>query len=315
MNDILVRQASRIAEDFLQEKVKTTYQIKDKGIDNQIFVIETESRKVVVRMNNKDTYSTYMKEKWCIEQAAAVGIAGPEVLSLGTVGEVAYMIQAYIHGNNGLDSNAHKPDIWRQLGEYAKRMDLIQVEGFGRSLHDPVNGVFQTFGHAKSDGSLQGDLQHNIHCLTEEDPLIMLGVITQEESQRVKELFEQLKHETFRFGLIHGDISLKNTIVHDDQVILLDWGNAEVNVVPHGTVLQVLQYQMLGLKEGPNKEELGAFLEGYGASEEDLADMRALQLLRAFDHTRWAIDRCPERIEAYASFAKQVVGIVLQKKS
>ncbi|MBO7746751.1 aminoglycoside phosphotransferase family protein [Paenibacillus sp. MWE-103] len=311
MKDLLPSEAAQIAGDFLQEEIKSSYQITGKGIDNQIYVLETEYQKVVVRMNIKDTYPTYVKEKWCIEQATAVGVPGPEVLSIGVVNETAYMIQTFIHGDNGLDSKVHKPEIWRRLGEYAKRIDSIPVSGFGRSLLDSVSGVFQSLGHAKSDGSLQGDLQHNIHCLTEHDPLIKLGVITQEESKRVQKLFENMKNETFRFGLIHGDFSLKNIIVHDNQVILLDWGNSEVNVVPHGAVLQVLQYHMLGLKEGPNTEEFQAFLEGYGLSNEALASMRALQLLKAFDHTRWAINRCPERIEAYAGFAKQVVSVIM----
>jgi len=311
MKDLIVLQAAQIAGDFLQEEVKLSYQITGKGIDNQIFVVETESQKVVVRMNNKDTYPTYIKEKWCIEQAARVGVPGPKVLSIGIVDDVAYMIQSFIHGDNGLDSEVHKSDIWRQLGDYAKRIDSIHVKGSGKNLIDPIHGVFQSPSHAGSDGSLHGDVQHNINCLTEQDPLIKLGVITQRESQRVKILFENMNKETFRFGLIHGDISLKNVIVHANQVILLDWGNAEVSVVPHGTVNQVMQYQMLGLKEGPNISEFKAFLDGYGLSDEDTDVMSPLLLLRAFDNLRWAIDRCPDRIEAYTAFAKQVVAMIM----
>lgn len=310
MNDLLVsQQAERIAGDFLREEIVSSYQITDKGIDNHIFVVETKSRKVVVRMNNKDTYEAYIKEQWCIEQAAAVGVPGPKVLTIGVVEETAYMIQTFIQGDNGMDSKMKKSEMWRQLGDYAKRIDAIQVNGYGRKLVDPVLGVFHSPSHAKSDGTLLGDVQHNIHCLTEQDPLIKLGVITQKESQRVRELFEDMKKETFRFGLIHGDLSLKNVMVHADQVIVLDWANAEVTAVPHGNVNQVLQYHMLGLTEGPTMEEFKAFLDGYGLSEEDLADLGAFQLIRAFDNTRWAIDRCPERIEAYAGFAKQVVDM------
>ncbi|SFF26170.1 Phosphotransferase enzyme family protein [Paenibacillus algorifonticola] len=263
-------------------------------------------------MNDKDTYPSFIKEKWCIEQAAAVGIPGPEVLSIGIVDETAYMIQTFIHGDNGLDSTVLKSDVWRQLGEYAKLIHSIQVKGFGGNLIDPAHGVFQSPSHAGSDGSWQGYVQYNINSLTEYDRLIKLGVITQMESQRVRKLFENLKKETFRFGLNHGDISLKNTIVNQaNQVILLDWGNAEVSVVPHGSVIQLMQYQILGLEEGPNIEEFKAFLDGYGLSAKDLADMRHLLLLRAFDNLRWAIDRSPDLIESYAAFAKQVVDMIM----
>lgn len=311
MEDSLVKQAERITGNFLQEQVKTTYQIIGKGMTNQVCVVETESNKVVVRMNDKDTFPSFIKEKWCIEQAAAVGIPGPEVLSIGIVDETAYMIQAFVEGDNGLDSTVPKLNVWRRLGEYAKLIHSIQVKGYGGNLIDPVHGEFQSPSHAGSDGSWQGYVQYNINSLTEHDRLIELGVITQMESQRVRKLFEDLKSEPFRFGLNHGDISLKNTIVNQsNQVILLDW-NAEVSVVPHATIAQLMHYQILKLEESPNVEEFKAFIDGYGISGKDLSDIRHFLLLRAFDNLRWAIDRNPDLIEPYAAFAKQVVGMIM----
>jgi aminoglycoside phosphotransferase (APT) family kinase protein len=310
MEDSVVIQAERIAGDFLLEQVKTSYQIIGKGIVNQVCVVETESRKVVVRMNDTGTYASYIKEKWCIEQSAAVGIPGPEVLSIGIADETAYMIQTFVDGDNGLDSTVLKSDVWRQLGEYAKLIHSIQVKGYGENLIDPVHGEFQSPSHAGSDGSWLGYVQYNINSLTEYDRLIELGVITQMKSQRVRKLFENLKKGTFRFGLNHGDISLKNTIVNQaDQVILLDWGSAEVSTVPQGDIIQVMQCQILG--GDPNFEEFKAFLDGYGISVKDLADMRHLLLLRAFDKLRWAIDRSPDLIEPFATFAKQVVDMIM----
>ncbi len=312
MKDSVVKQAERIASDFLLEQTITSYQIIGKGTVNQVCVVETERHNVVVRMNNKDTFPSFIKEKWCIEQAAAVGILSPEVLSIGIIDETAYMIQTFIHGNNGLDSSVLKSDVWRQLGEYAKLIHSIQTKGYGENLIDPVHGEFQSPSHAGSDGSWQGFVQYNINSLTENDRLITLGVITQMESRKVRKLFENLKKETFRFGLNHGDISLKNTMINQaNQVILLDWGNADVSVVPHGAVIQLMHYQILELEEGPNIEEFRAFLDGYGISVVDLADMRLLLLLKAFDNLRWAIDRSPDLIEPYTAFAKQVVDMIM----
>ncbi|GAE29545.1 phosphotransferase [Alkalihalobacillus hemicellulosilyticus] len=311
MKDSVVLQAERIAGDFLGEQIKTSYQIIGKGITNQVCVVETRSHKVVVRMNVKDTYPDFSKEKWCIEQAAVVGIPGPEVLSIGIVDETAYMIQTFISGDNGLDSTVPRFDIWRQLGEYARLIHSIQVKGYGENLIDPVNGEFQSPSHEGSDGSWQGYVQYNINSLTESDRLIELGVMTQMESQRVRNLFENLKKKSFRFGLNHGDLSLKNTIVNKaNQVILLDW-NAEVSVVPHATIAQLMHYQILELEESANAEEFKAFMDGYRISEKDLSDIKHFLLLRAFDNLRWAIDRSPALIEPYAKFAKQVVDMVM----
>lgn len=311
MKESLVKQAARIAGHFLQEEVKTSYQIEGKGITNQVCVVETEINKVVVRMNVKDEYQSFIKEKWCIEQAAEVGVPGPKVMSIGIVDETAYMIQGFIEGVNGGDSTVQKSIIWRRLGEYAKLIDSIQVKGYGENLIDPVQGEFQSPPHAGSDGTWQGYVQHNINSLTEHDPLIELGVINQAESQRIKQRFEDIKSEPFRFGLIHGDISLKNTIINQaNQVILLDW-NAKVSVVPHATVAQLMHYQILGLDESPNAEEFEAFIDGYGIIGEDLSGIRNYLLLRAFDNLRWSIDQRPDLVKPYAAFAKQVVDITM----
>ncbi|QHW30903.1 aminoglycoside phosphotransferase family protein [Paenibacillus rhizovicinus] len=306
MKNAVVIQAERIAADYLGEQVRSAYQIVGKGFVNQVCVVEGEQRKIVIRMNDRGTYPDYVKEQWCMEQAAAVGIPGPEVLAVGIADETAYMILTFVEGCNGLDLTSPANDVWRQLGAYARRMHVIPVHGYGEQLTDPAQGRFHSPPHPGSDGSWLGCVQYNIDSLTEDDRLIELGVITRAESQRVRELFERLKQTTFSFGLYHGDMSLKNTLVDEaGQAIVLDWGSAEVGVVPHGEVLQVLQSQMLG--EGPNREEFQAFIDGYGLNEEDLAGMRPMQLLRAFDKLRWAIDRSPDLIEAYAAFAKRVV--------
>lgn len=310
MKNSVVLKAERIAGDFLQERVKKSLHIIGKGIVNQVCVAETDNSKVVVRMNDAGTYPCFVKENWCIEQARAVGIPSPEVLSIGIADETAYMIQTFLDGENGLDSTKPKTDIWRQLGVYDKLIHTIPVKGYGENLIDPIHGVFQSPPHAGSDGSWLGYLNYNINSLTENDRIIELGVINQTESIKIRKLFEGLKKEKFRFALNHGDVSLNNTIVNKEgQVVLLDWGSAEVSVVPHGDIIEMMKCQILG--GGPSVEEFKAFLEGYGVMEKDIADMRSLLLLRAFDKLRWAIDLSPDLIKPFATFTKQVVDMTL----
>lgn len=313
MKNSVVNQAEQIASDFLLEPVKCSHHIIGKGFVNQVCLVETASHKVVVRMNDPDTYSTFVKEKWCIEQAASAGIPGPETLSVGINAEHAYMIQTVVEGDNGLDTTVPTSVIWRKLGEYTQRMQSIPVAGFGREMHDHVQNEFYSPPHAGSDGSWQGYVQYNINSLTEQDSLIELGVITMKESQLVRQWFEQLKLQKFSFGLCHGDLSLKNTIVSSTgEITLLDWGNAEVTVVPYGDIIQLMQCQLRG--EGPDKVELKAFLEGYGTGtqeqERELNQASRVLLLKAFDTLRWAIDRSPDQIEFYTDLAKQAFNQV-----
>lgn len=313
MREPILILAERIAGDVLMEKVKSSYQIKNKGIENLVCVVETMNRKVVVRMNSKETYPILKKEEWCIQQAIAVGIPGPEVLATGVADETAYMIQAFVNGDNGIDAVLGKSDdIWRRLGEYAKLIHSIPVNGYGENLVDPAKGEFHSPSHAGSDGSWQGYIQYNVNCMSEQDPLIKLGVITPAQSIQIRALFEDLKSITFDFGLNHGDLSLKNTMITpDNQLVLIDWGNAEVGVIPQGTVMQLMHYQLLELEEAPAQEELEAFLDGYGIRLSDLPKLKHLLLLKAFDNLRWAMDHRPDLVEPYSAYAKQVVGIVL----
>nr|WP_211175642.1 aminoglycoside phosphotransferase family protein [Paenibacillus sp. SZ31] len=300
------------------EKVTCSHHIVGKGFVNQVCLVETASHKVIVRMNNPDTYPTFLKEKWCIERATSAGIPGPETLSVGVNAEHAYMIQTVVEGDNGLDTTVPPSMIWRKLGEYTQRLQSIPVTGFGRDLHNSVQDRFYSPPHAGSDGSWQGYVQYNINSLTEQDPLIELGVMTMKESQVVRQLFEQMNMQKFRFGLCHGDLSLKNTIVSSTgEITLLDWGNAEVTVTPYGDIIQLMQCQLRG--EGPDNEGMKAFLEGYGTSvqeqEHELNQARYVLLLKAFDTLRWAIDRSPDQIEFYTTLAKQALEQVWRANS
>lgn len=306
----VIQQAERVASDFLQEHVKSSYQIVDKGMINQVYVVETAQRTVVVRMNDEGAYPGYVQEQWCIEQSAAAGIPGPEVMTIGIADHSAYMIQSFVEGEDGLDSTMPKSDIWRQLGQYAKRMLSIPVKGYGENLVDAEQGVWSSPPHPGSDGTWHGYVQHNIDSLNEGDPLIALGVYTPMQSPQVRQLFENVKHSAFQFGLTHGDLSLKNTIINPDgQVVLIDWGNAAVSTVPHGDIISLMLHQMIG--QGLSDEQFRAFLDGYGIHEQALAGSRQILLLKTFDTVRWAIDRAPDLIDTHAAYARQVVQLLV----
>lgn len=142
MKNSIVNQAEQIASDFLLEKVTCSHHIVGKGFVNQVCLVETASHKVIVRMNNPDTYPTFLKEKWCIERATSAGIPGPETLSVGVNAEHAYMIQTVVEGDNGLDTTVPPSMIWRKLGEYTQLLQSIPVTGFGRDLHNSVQDRF-----------------------------------------------------------------------------------------------------------------------------------------------------------------------------
>lgn len=304
-----IQLASRITSSLLNEPLVEVTPLIGKGSVNKVFIVETVNHKVVARMSDRaEALEEYTKEAWCIEHAAARGVPVPSVISVGRCEGLAYIIQSYIAGDEGRDSPAPKLGIWRELGKYAKLIHSISVKGFGLKLSE------MTQGDARK--SWLRYLKYNIESLTEDDPLIKLKVLTRPQSKVIKAVFADLKGREFTFGLNHGDISLKNTIVDvRGRVSMLDWGSAEAAIVPHHDLIQMLKMNML---EGvPSGEEIRAFLAGYGISPAELErmmpELENLLILRAFDKLRWAIDWNVEELDEFVSHAREAVSRCLTR--
>lgn len=298
-----IQLASRITSSLLNEPLVEVTPLVGKGRVNKVFIVEAVTHKVVVRMSDRgEALDEYTKEAWCIEHAAACGVSVPAVISVGRCEGHAYIIQSYIAGDEGRDSPAPKLDIWRELGKYAKLIHSISVPGFGLKLSEITRGDARK--------SWLRYLEYNIESLTENDPLIKLKVLTQLQSKLIKDVFADLRGREFTFGLNHGDISLKNTIVDKrGRVNLLDWGSAEAAIVPHHDLIQMLKMNML---EGdPDGEEIRSFLDGYGISPPELKRMMpeldSLLVLRACDKLRWAIDWNVAELDRYVCHAREAV--------
>jgi aminoglycoside phosphotransferase (APT) family kinase protein len=294
--------AAQIAAAFLRGPVREVAAICGKGSVNQIFVVRTRAAAVVVRMSKPEDEERgllfYEKEAWCLGQAAAVGIPGPQALEIGRWGRRPYMLQTLVAGVNGEDSGLDEGDIWRVLGRYARRIHTVALDGFGETLAD--------FHKGNAQAEWQAHVDYNLHSLTPEDELLRLNVYRPEQVEDIRQVFQTLRRTAFRIGLNHYDLAIRNTVVDETgQVSLLDWGSAEAHIVPHYDLLEILR------RLRPSDERFGAFLAGYGLDEAEFAallpEVRRLALLKAFDLTRWALDRCPARIDEIAEQARLVV--------
>ena len=274
-----------------------------KGSVNKVFIVEAPNTKLVVRTGDQnESLNEYRKEVWCIDKVALRGVPVPTVLDVGVIEEHAYMIQAYISGDEGRDSEFPSSHIWHQLGRYARLIHSVEVAGFGLTLQDLTQG--------DSRESWLEYLNYNIESLNENDELIKLRVVTQSQARVIRAIFEDLKREAFNFGLNHGDLSLKNVIVDESgKVNLLDWGSAEASIVPHHDLIQMLKMNIL--ENDPDGPAIQSFLEGYGISQSEFEQMRptleSLLLLRAFDKLRWAIDCDINGLERFIIHARQAV--------
>lgn len=293
--------AGQTVADFSREPVIEVTPIIEKGSVNQIFVVRTGTGSLIVRLNEAEHYfEEYERERRCIEQAAYIGVPGPVVLETGTVGAAAYMIESLIEGENGEDSSPDKLELWQKLGHYARLIHSIKaVPSPGLELTN-----FDNFAI-----TWQGFLNYNIESLTEDDPLIKLGVFDKTQIIEIKRNFEALRNRKYNFGLVHSDLAPRNTIVEPSgRVSLLDWGCAEINIVPHTELVVLLGWQIN--EYYPSEVEFKAFLRGYGLSWADYEllkpEVEILLLLRSIDTVRWAIERKPDRVQPLAAKAKKV---------
>ena len=247
-----------------------------------------DSLKYVIRIDsNESSPSRFQKEAWCMTEAEKLGVLGPQMIGVGMMEGHPYMLLSYIEGKHGEDveKEAHI-HVWGKLGEYARKIHSIKASGYGERMTAP----------GKFDGSWQEYLDYNISSLSLNDKLLTSGFITSDQSEILKTNFLKLKEDNFDFGLIHHDLSLKNTIVAPNgDVYLLDWGSAEVNVIPHIDVGEIFRSSL-----AEDSAELEIFLKSYGMTKEEFEkikpDIIRLRLLTCTDKVRWTLDRKPELV-------------------
>ena len=155
-------------------------------------------------------------------------------------------------------------------------------------------------------------MNYNIKSLKNNDKLIKLKVLTQKQSKKVKEIFNNIKKEKYTFGLNHGDISVWNTLVEKSgKVNLLDWGSAEVHIIPHYDFTHILRCKIETHR--PSNLEFNQFIKGYGMSQKQFGllkpELIKLMLLISFDKLRWSIDRNPSKINKFIRIAKRMLRV------
>lgn len=325
--------ALSIAEEFFGEKEVTLSPIVGKGFENRVYKATTahEKKAVVLRLSEEaSSLQTYTLESICMSAASSLGVPCPKVLQLGNKKnekeeEFVFMVETFEDGKDGSDFQFHNESeldfLWQQLGEYTKVIHSIGVTGFGQRLVADHSSSFSNDSSALCfDSSFPKWLTYHIESLCSEDPLLELKALTPTHSEKLKRVLKSLLKKyhdgTFKFGLTHGDLSLKNVMLKRSEdgnlrATLLDWGCAEAHVVPHFELITLIWNGLL--QQAPSS--FNSFLRGYGISEEEYrqsieSDMYDLLLLLSVDKLRRALD-CKEEVTSALSMSKTILSIEL----
>ncbi|HTD36086.1 MAG TPA: aminoglycoside phosphotransferase family protein [Candidatus Limnocylindrales bacterium] len=282
------------------------------GDVNSVVRVTTDQSEVIVRLRDEENaLAEFRKEQWCIVQAARAGIPGPLVRQVGTIGTVAFMIESFVEGVYGPNSG-DLDAIWYALGQFAKTIHCLPVSGFGDQLDDATTGRFRSIDNR----SWPGFIERHIKSLTTDDPLLLLGVYGPEEQSILREHFLLLAAQRFVFGLCHGDLTSRNVIVASSgEIVLLDWGCAEVHIVPHFELVETFRedephHTAIGTAP-PARGEVHAFLNGYGLTPHLLGELApqvaTLYVLKMFDLVRNAMEHRPADVAEYAARAARAL--------
>lgn len=275
---------------FRDEIRATIYKIKPiqgLGSVNQVFEAFGANTSYIIRLNKEPAKRLeYQKEHWCLEQAHKLNIPSPKVFHIGVKDGYSFMIQNKVCGSNGKRcSNVERQHIWKQLGHYASKFHKIK--------RIKVDEVEENEFHK----NWRARLIYNIRELNDQDSLLKNKVLNRRSHQKAKSALEQLLEFNFDTGLVHGDLGPRNSILSNEEVVLLDWGTAEINVVPHIEIGIVLIYKET------SSEEFQSFLTGLNISPEQYQQMekeiKLLNLLHHLDKYRWACDYALEDIKDY----------------
>lgn len=147
--------------------------------------------------------------------------------------------------------------------------------------------------------------------MNEEDSLLKKKIFTAIEHKKISTLLANIESIDFNTGLVHGDLCPRNVIVNGDIIYLLDWGTAEINVVPHSEI------GILLLSEEASNVQIRYFLKGLGLNSQDYRTMEyelnILNLLHRLDKYRWAEGQGIASIGEYTEKIKKTLDVINKK--
>lgn len=272
----------------LQVTVQIIREIAGLGTVNRVFAVRSHEDQYIIRLQpGYPGLREFDKEKWCLGKVVELGIPAPKVFSIGQAGTWSFMIQEYLPGRNGNHcSPTEKYDLWKTLGSYA------------RIFHQVPRIELPAWEAAEFHQHWRDKLRYNIQQLNANDPLLLDDVFTQQEQTRMKKLLTPLAIREFAVGLTHGDLCPRNVLVDPKTVYLLDWGTAEINIVPHTEIGIVL------MESNPDPEAFLALLTGLGITPkqwESLSqEVNLLNVLHRLDKFRWGYDNRVADLHEYA---------------
>jgi len=283
-------------------------QIKWKWKVNQVFKIRLWNNDYILRVSKDMPPETFLKERWCIDKASNVGIPSVQDIKVWSTWSYYYMLYNYIEWLDWNDSSLGKSQLWRTLWLYSNKFHWISLKALKENEFDII------WVEVKDYKKL---IEYNLSCFWESDPFRILWVLDDDLTKTVESIFLELLHTTYNLWIIHGDLSLKNLIVWNDVISLIDWWSAEISAAPRSDFAEILWCHIEAKDVWyPSEDDIFDYFEWYGLSwdivNSVLLETAKRTILICFDKLRRSIDRKPDRTERYAQRAKERLNYCLK---
>ena len=289
----------QITADQLSMPAFAVEPIVGRGKMNAVFRVEGDQGVFVVRLRpTEELDHNYVKEAWCLERAAQVGILAPTVRAYGEIGPYSYNVEDFIPGLPGDSEGVDVLKVWERLGDYAAKANGIAVVGYGHRMSVSNPGEFLD--------SWEEFISVLFNQAFRDDYWIDAGLFPARYIEVLKGILERCCYVRAPAGVCHIDIGEWNTILRDgslEALYLLDWDLAVAGPVPHYQVAR-------GWVNATNLDAFEAFTRGYGLTQSDLEDMHedvaALIVLEMFFGVRWSQDNWPADVSEESNTARSI---------
>ena len=232
------------------------------GLTNTVVEFEAGGDRYVLRMHTEPAkLHDYLKEQWAMDAARAAGVPTPQVLEVSSLADGRpYMISEHVEGKAGI-AGTGRIDRLAELGSLAALLHGVRTHGYG--------GVFDWSSNLLSKYETWGEwLDHEFAAEARIETLRRHRVLDAALEKQLLKLLAAARRWRKAPALQHGDLRLKNVIVHPKSgriAAVIDWETC-VSLPAPWFDLSIALHE-LGIDE---KE---AFLDGYGITGDKMRDL------------------------------------------
>ena len=256
---------------FGNEPSKIVY--KRTGLTNFVFAVNHVEGQFVIRISpDAEKLSSFKKELWATQKVREAGVPTPEVLAVGNeLSNEPYMIARRV---TGVEATHHprRRDIVYEMGRHAASINSIRTNNFGN--------VFDWVDQPTKPLSWSEYLKDEWQAEWRLSVLAKHKILSNNSIRRLREIIDEAKALKTRPSLNHGDLRTKNVIVDEDGHItaIIDWDDCLSTISPTWELSIALHDLSIDEKQ--------SFIEGYGCTNDQLAEMT--HLMRAFNIMNYA---------------------------